>query len=155
MVAEKGKRKVSHFSLSGLSVLLALGLAAWEVYFFWGAGRNMLGSLDGSVGVFTPDRLGFNTAWLVLAYLSYQLISIPFAMTYREQIIGVLDGLASVVPLLVAAVAMVGHPELLKTSGRWEAAVLLVLMSLADLIGGFAITIGLSRRTIGFGAPPA
>jgi hypothetical protein len=154
MAAEKGKHKVSHFSLSGISVLLALGLAAWEVYFFWGAGRNLLGSLDGSVGVFTPDRLGFNMAWLVLVYLSYQLISIPFAMTYREQIIGVLDGLASVVPLLVAAVAMIGHPELLKTSGRWEAAVLLVLMSLADLIGGFAITIGLSRRTIGFGAPP-
>jgi hypothetical protein len=154
MAAEKGKHKVSHFSLSGISVLLALGLAAWEVYFFWGAGRNLLGSLDGSVGVFTPDRLGFNMAWLVLVYLSYQLISIPFAMTYREQIIGVLDGLASVVPLLVAAVAMIGHPELLKTPGRWEAAVLLVLMSLADLIGGFAITIGLSRRTIGFGAPP-
>jgi hypothetical protein len=154
MAAEKGKHKVSHFSLSGISVLLALGLAAWEVYFFWGAGRNLLGSLDGSVGVFTPDRLGFNMAWLVLIYLSYQLISIPFAMTYREQIIGVLDGLASVVPLLVAAVAMIGHPELLKTPGRWEAAVLLVLMSLADLIGGFAITIGLSRRTIGFGSPP-
>jgi hypothetical protein len=154
MAAEKAKHSVSHFSLSGISVLLALGLAAWEVYFFWGAGRNLLGSLDGSVGVFTPDRLGFNMAWLVLIYLSYQLISIPFAMTYREQIIGVLDGLASVVPLLVAAVAMIGHPELLKTSGRWEAAVLLVLMSLADLIGGFAITIGLSRRTIGFGAPP-
>jgi hypothetical protein len=154
MAAEKGKHKVSHFSLSGISVLLALGLAAWEVYFFWGAGRNLLGSLDGSVGVFTPGRLGFNMAWLVLVYLSYQLISIPFAMTYREQIIGVLDGLASVVPLLVAAVAMIGHPELLKTPGRWEAAVLLVLMSLADLIGGFAITIGLSRRTIGFGAPP-
>jgi hypothetical protein len=154
MAAEKGKSKVSHFSLSGLSVLLALGLAAWEVYFFWGAGRNLLGSLDGAVGIFTPDRLGFNMAWLVLIYLSYQLISIPFAMTYREQIIGVLDGLASVVPLLVAAVAMIGHPELLQTSGRWEAAVLLVLMSLADLIGGFAITIGLSRRTIGFGAPP-
>jgi len=154
MAAEKGKHTVSHFSLSGLSVLLALGLAAWEVYFFWGAGRNLLGSLDGSLGIFTPDRLGFNMAWLVLVYLSYQLISIPFAMTYREQIIGVLDGLASVVPLLVAAVAMIGHPELLKTPGRWEAAVLLVLMSLADLIGGFAITIGLSRRTIGFGAPP-
>jgi hypothetical protein len=154
MAADKPKRSVSHFSLSGISVLMALGLAAWEVYFFWGAGRNLLGSLDGSVGIFTPDRLGFNMAWLVLAYLSYQLISIPFAMTYREQIIGVLDGLASVVPLLVAAVAMIGHPELLKTWGRWEASILLVLMSLADLIGGFAITIGLSRRTIGFGAPP-
>jgi hypothetical protein len=154
MAAERAKHKASHFSLSGLSVLMALGLAAWEVYFFWGAGRNLFGSLDGSVGVFIPERLGFNMAWLVLIYLSYQLISIPFATTYKEQVIGVLDGLASVVPLLVAAVAMIGHPELLKTEGRWEAAVLLVLVSLADLIGGFAITIGLSRRTIGFGSPP-
>jgi hypothetical protein len=154
MAVDKPKHRVSHFSLSGISVLMALGLAAWEVYFFWGAGRNLLGPLDGSIGLFTKDRLGFNMAWLVLAYLSYQLISIPFAMTYREQIIGVLDGLASVVPLLVAAVAMIGHPDLLGTWGRWEASILLVLMSLADLIGGFAITIGLSRRTIGFGAPP-
>jgi hypothetical protein len=92
-------------------------------------------------------------AWLVLFYLSFQLVTIPFAMTYREQFIGVLDGLASVVPLLVAAVAIVGHPELLKTEGRWEAAILLVLVNLADLIGGFAITMALSRRAIGFGSP--
>ena len=141
-----------HLSLSGISVLMALALAAWEVYFFWGAGRNLFG-LEGKLGFFTPDRLGFNMAWLVFFYLGFQLISIPFAMTYREQFVGVLDGLASVVPLLVAAVAIVGHPELLRTAGRWEAAVLLVLVSLADLVGGFAITIGLSRRTIGFGAP--
>ena len=141
-----------HFSLSGISVLMALALAAWEVYFFWGAGRNLFG-LEGTLGLFTPDRLGFNMAWLVFFYLGFQLISIPFAMTYREQFVGVLDGLASVVPLLVAAVAIIGHPELLRTAGRWEAAVLLVLVSLADLVGGFAITIGLSRRTIGFGAP--
>jgi hypothetical protein len=139
-------------SLSGVSVLLALGLAAWEVYFFWGAGRNFFG-LDGTLGFFTPNRLGFNMAWLVFFYLAFQLISIPFSINYRERFIGVLDGLASVVPLIVAAVAIIGHPELLQTEGRWEAAVLLVLMSLADLIGGFAITIGLSRRTIGFGAP--
>jgi hypothetical protein len=141
-----------HLSLSGISVLMALGLAVWEVYFFWGAGRNLFG-LDGTLGIFTPDRLGFNMAWLVYFYLAFQLISIPFSMSYREQFIGVLDGLASVVPLIVAAVAVIGHPELLQTEGRWEAAVLLILMSLADLVGGFAITIGLSRRTIGFGAP--
>jgi hypothetical protein len=141
-----------HLPLSGISVLLALALAFWEVYFFWGAGKNLLG-LNGTLGLFTPDRLGFNMAWLMFCYLSFQLISIPFSATYREQFIGVLDGLASVVPLLVAIVAMVGHPELLGTPARWEAGILLVLMSLADLIGGFAITIGLSRRTIGFGAP--
>jgi hypothetical protein len=140
------------FSLSGMSVLMALGLAVWEVYFFWGAGRNLLG-LDGTVGWFTPDRLGFNMAWLVFFYLAFQIISIPFAMSYRERLVGVLDGLASVIPLVVAAVAIVGHPELLGTPGRWEAAILLVLVSLADLIGGYAITVGLSRRTIGFGAP--
>jgi hypothetical protein len=141
-----------HLSLSGISVLLAMGLALWEIYFFWGAGRNLLG-LDGTLGFFTPDRLGFNMAWLVFFYLAFQLISIPFSINYRERFIGVLDGLASVVPLIVAAVAIIGHPELLQTEGRWEAAILLVLMSLADLVGGFAITIGLSRRTIGFGAP--
>jgi hypothetical protein len=147
--------KHGHLSLSGLSVLMALGLAVWEIYFFWFAGRGVLGSLDGTLGFFTPNRLGFNMAWLVLIYLSYQLISIPFAMTYREQLVGVLDGLASVVPLMVAAVAIIGHPELINSAGRWEAAILLIFVSLADLIGGFAITIGLSRRTIGFGAPPA
>lgn len=144
--------RVGHFSLSGLSVLLALLLAIWEIYFFWGAGRNLFG-LDETLGLFTPDRLGFNMAWLTLAYLGFQLISIPFAVTYREQIFGILDGLASVVPLLVAVVAIVGHPESLQTPARWEAAFLLVLVSLADLVGGFAITIGLSRRMIGFGAP--
>src|SRR5215468_9216200 len=119
-MAEKS-HEGSRISLSGLSVLMALALALWEIYFFWGAGRGVFGPLDGKVGIFTPDRLGFNMAWLVLAYLSYQLISIPFAMTYREQIVGVLDGLASVVPLMVAAVAIIGHPELIKTPDRWEA----------------------------------
>jgi hypothetical protein len=141
-----------HFSLSSISVLMALGLAAWEVYFFWGADRDVFG-LGGSLGFFTPDRLGFNMAWLVFFYLGFQLISIPFSMSYRQQFVGVLDGLASVVPLLIAAVAMIGHPELLKTAGRWEAAVLLILVSSADLVGGYAITVGLSRRTIGFGGP--
>jgi hypothetical protein len=145
-------QRTGHLSLSGISVLLALALALWEIYFFWGAGRNLLG-LDGTLGAFTPNRLGFNMAWLVFFYLTYQLISIPFALTPNEHFIGVLDGLASVVPLIVAAVALIGHPDLLRTEGRWEAAILLILISLADLVGGFAITIGLSRRTIGFGAP--
>ena len=143
-----------HISLSGVSVLMAVGLALWEVYFFWGPDWFPSGVND-AVGIFAPDRLGFNMAWLVFFYLGFQLISIPFAIGYREQFIGVLDGLASVIPLLVAAVAVIGHPELLQTAGRWEAAVLLVLVSLADLVGGFAITLGLSRRTIGFGAPPS
>jgi hypothetical protein len=153
MAARQKTAHIAHFSLSGISVLFALALAVWEMYFFWEAGRGLFGSLSGSLGFFTADRLGFNMAWLVLFYLSFQLVTIPFAMTYREQFIGVLDGLVSVVPLLVAAVAIVGHPELLKTEGRWEAAILLVLVNLADLVGGFAITMALSRRAIGFGSP--
>ena len=42
-------------SSAGLSVLFALGLALWEVYFFW-----LVPSLDGTDGLFTPERLGFN-----------------------------------------------------------------------------------------------
>jgi hypothetical protein len=145
-------QRKGHLSLSGISVLFALALALWEIYFFWGAGRNLFG-LEGTLGAFTPDRLGFNIAWLVFFYLTFQLISIPFAMTPSEHLVGVFDGLASVVPLVVAAIAIVGHPELMRTEGRWEAAILIILISLADLVGGFAITIGLSRRTIGFGAP--
>ena len=61
MAAAKG---TGHLSLSGISVLLALALALWEIYFFWGGGRNLLG-LDGTLGAFTPNRLGFNMAWLV------------------------------------------------------------------------------------------
>jgi hypothetical protein len=153
MAARQKVVHAAHFSLSGLSVLFAMALAVWEMYFFWEAGRGLLGSWDGWLGLFTPERLGFNMAWLVFFYLSFQLISIPFAMNYREQFIGVLDGLASVVPLIVASVAIIGHPDLLRTEGRWEAAMLIVLVNLADLVGGFAITMGLSRRTIGFGAP--
>jgi hypothetical protein len=147
------ERKKGHISLSGISVFLAVLLAGCEGYFFWGAGRDLFGSLDGSLGIFTPDRLGFNMAWLVFVYLSYQIISIPFSMANREQFIGVLDGLASVLPLVVAAIGIFDRFETLKTGHRGEAAILLVLVSLADLIGGFAITIGLSRRTIGFGGP--
>jgi hypothetical protein len=144
--AQESDRRSSegHLSLSGISVLMALALAAFEVYFFWGGGPN---------GFFPPERLGFNIAWLIFFYLSFQLVSIPFSIGYREQFVGVLDGLASVVPLVIACVVVIGRPELLGTPERWEAAILLLLASAVDLVGGFAITIGLSRRTIGFGAP--
>src|SRR5262249_32158435 len=42
-----------HISVAGLSVLFALGLAAWEVYFFWFAGSFK--NLEGTVGLFGPD----------------------------------------------------------------------------------------------------
>ena len=35
-----------HLSVGGISILLALSLAAWEYYFFWYGGTNALGSLD-------------------------------------------------------------------------------------------------------------
>ncbi len=137
-------------SVSGLSTTLAMGLALWEVYFFFFAGTA--GRLGGSLGLFTPDRLGFNMAWLVLVYLSYQLISIPFTLpTAGHRFIGVVDGMASLVPLVIALVVLFGKPELLATEGRWEAAILLACVSMADLFGGYAFNIALSRRIFDVG----
>jgi hypothetical protein len=48
-------------SVSGLSVLMALALGLWEWYFFFYGGR-----WEGPFGWFTPNRLGFNLAWLAL-----------------------------------------------------------------------------------------
>jgi hypothetical protein len=140
----------SHFSISGLSVLFALGLAAWEVYFFWFAGS--LGRAGGTLGLFTPDRLGFNLAWLGAGYLTFQLLSIPFAMpSAGTRFIGVIDGMASLVPLAVALVAVFGKPELIATPARWEAACLVIFITLVDLFGGYMFNIALSRRTMDVG----
>ena len=80
----------------------------------------------------------------------------PFTLpSYQNRFLGVVDGMASLLPLAVVLVVIFGRQNLLNTPQRWEAAILLLLCCLADLVGGFAITIGLSRRTIGFGAPPA
>jgi hypothetical protein len=143
-----------NLSVSGLSTTLAMGLALWEVYFFFFAGTAS--RLDGSLGIFTPDRLGFNMAWLVLIYLSYQLISIPFTLpTAGHRFIGVVDGMASLVPLVIALVVLFGKPQLLATEGRWEAAILLACVSMADLFGGYAFNIALSRRIFDVGGAPA
>src|SRR4051794_24640529 len=96
-----------NLSVSGLSILMAIGLAVWEVYFFGFAGQHLLGNMEGTLGWFTPDRLGFNLAWLIWAYLSFQLISIPFSQQGgRSRFISVIDGMASLVPLLVAIVVV-------------------------------------------------
>ena len=143
-----------NMSVSGLSTSLAMGLALWEVYFFFFAGSA--GRLGGTLGLFTPDRLGFNMAWLVLVYLSYQLISIPFTLpTAGHRFIGVIDGMASLVPLVIALVVLFGKSELLATEGRWEAAILLACVSMADLFGGYAFNIALSRRIFDVGGAPA
>jgi hypothetical protein len=138
----------SHLSVAGLSVLLAMLLAAWEVYFFFFSGNLPQGML----GLFTPDRLGFNMAWLTLIYVSYQLISIPFALpTAGHRFAGVVDGMASLVPLVIVLVVMFGRSQLLNSEGKWEAAILLACVSLVDLFGGYAFNIALSRRIFDIG----
>ena len=125
----------SRLSLAGLSILFALGLALWEVYFFWLAGS--LG-LEGPLGLFTAERLGFNMAWLAAIYLTFQLTSIPFALpSTTGRFIGVVDGMASLVPLAVVLIAVFGKPHLIGTGPRWEAAFLLIFITLVDLFGGY------------------
>lgn len=143
-------------SVSGLSVMLALALAAWEIYFFWGSGKQLMGPLDGSVGMFTPDRLGFNMAWLATVYLTIQLVSIPFSLPAKgDKFAGVVDGMASLIPFGVAMVVMFGKPELLVTPERKEVAMLLAVVTFADLFGGYAMNIALSRRMFDFGGAAA
>jgi hypothetical protein len=141
-------------SISGLSILLALLLALWEVYFFGLACDRR--SLGGALGWFTPDRLGFNMAWLVWVYVSYQLISIPFALPGAGgRFIGVIDGMASLLPLAVVLIVVFGRPNLLGTADRWEAAILLIFVTATDLFGGYAFTIALSRRMFDVAATAA
>ena len=141
-------------SIGGLSITFALLLAIWEVYFFGFAGEHLFGSMEGSLGWFTPDRLGFNMAWLAWGYLSFQLISIPFALPASgSRFIGVIDGLASLVPLAVVLVVVFGRQHLLATGPRWEAAILLIFVTATDLLGGYAFNIALSRRMFDISAP--
>jgi hypothetical protein len=143
-------------SISGLSILFALVLALWELYFFGLAGDRIPGFLDVTLGWFTPDRLGFNIAWLVWAYLSYQLISIPFALPGAAgRFIGVIDGMASLVPLAIVLIVVFGRSNLLVTAERWEAAILLIFVTATDLFGGYAFTIALSRRMFDVAATAA
>jgi hypothetical protein len=132
---------------SGLSILMALGLGLWEWYFYMYGGR-----WEGPLGWFTPDRLGFNLAWLALIYISFQLLSIPFALrASKDRFIGVLDGLASIVPLLITLIVIVGKPELLRTADRWEAAFVFLFIAAIDLFGGYTFNLALSRRMMDVG----
>jgi len=141
------RRRRFPLSLSGLSIALALGLAVWEWYFFFVVSTPALERVEGSLGFFTPTRLGFNLAWLVVVYLTYQLISIPFALpAAKGRFIGVVDGMASLVPLAVVLVVVFGKPYLLGTPERWETAILLMVVTAVDLFGGYAFNIALSRR---------
>jgi hypothetical protein len=135
-----------NLSVAGISILFALGLAAWEVYFFWLA--EEFPGLEG-FGLFSAERLGFNMAWLAAIYLTFQLISIPFSLPAAgSRFTGVLDGMASLIPLAVVLVVVFGKPHLLGTWQRWEAAFLLIFITAVDLFGGYTFNIALSRRTM-------
>jgi hypothetical protein len=93
-----------------LSILMALALALFEFFFFF----QTLG-VEETTGPFGPNRLGFTLAWIALVYLSFQLLTIPLAVGGRDRFIGVVDGMASVVPFGVSLVVIFGKPELLGT----------------------------------------
>jgi hypothetical protein len=96
---------------------------------------------------------GFNLAWVTLIYLSFQLLTIPLTVGSRDRFIGVLDGMASVIPLGVSLVVIFGKPELLGTPQRWEVAFLLLSIAAIDLFGGYMFNIALSRRTMDVAGP--
>lgn len=138
--------RTGRLSIAGASILFALGLAVWELYFFWVGG--WFGNWEG-LGLFAPERLGFNMAWLAAIYLTFQLISIPFSLPAGgNRFIGVVDGMASLVPLAVVLIVVFGKPQLLGTPQRWEAAFLLIFITIVDLFGGYTFNIALSRRTM-------
>jgi len=142
-------RRKFFLSLSGLSIAFALGLAVWEWYFFFVVSPPPLEHVAARLGVFTPTRLGFKLAWLGVVYLTYQLISIPFALpAARGRFIGVVDGMASLVPLAVVLIVVFGKPYLLSTPERWETAILLICVTAVDVFGGYAFNIALSRRMV-------
>ena len=88
-------------------------------------------------------------AWLAAIYLTFQLISIPFALPSASgRFVGVIDGMASLVPLAVVLVAVFGKPYLIGSGARWEAAFLLIFITLVDLFGGYTFNLALSRRTM-------
>jgi hypothetical protein len=63
--------------------------------------------------------------------------------------------MASLIPLTVVLVAVFGGAPLMNTPQRWEAALLLIFITVADLFGGYIFSIALSRRTMSVapGAP--
>ena len=136
-----------NLSISGLSIGLAVALAVWEVLFFYFG-------WEGFFSLVAPDRLGFHLAWMTSIYLSFQLISIPFALrTTKGRLIGIFDGIASMLPLLIVVIVIFGKPQLLNSSERWESALLLMFVTLVDLFGGYAVNMALSRRMVEVGTP--
>jgi hypothetical protein len=136
-----------NLSISGVSIGMAVALAIWEVLFFFFG-------WEGLFALVFPHQLGFHLAWLTSIYLSFQLISIPFALrASKGRFIGVVDGIASLLPLMIVVVVIFGRSQLLNTPERWEAALLLMLVTLTDLFGGYVFNIALSRRMFDISAP--
>ena len=134
-----------NLSVSGLSIALAMALAVWEVLFFFFGWQ-------GIYGWFVPNQLGFQMAWIIAVYLAFQLVSIPFANRASEgRFIGVVDGIASLLPLLIVVVVIFGRSNLLGTPERWSAALLLLLVTATDLFGGYVFNIALSKRMFDVG----
>ena len=134
--------------MSGLSIVLAVALAVWEVLFFFFGWQGIYGS-------FVPNQLGFQLAWIIAVYLAFQLVSIPFAnRAAKGRFIGVVDGMASLLPLLIVVVVIFGRPQLLDTPERWSAALLLLLVTSTDLFGGYVFNIALSKRMMDVGGAP-
>jgi hypothetical protein len=139
------------FSASGMSIIAAVLLALWELYFFLLAGTNWTGKWDLDIPLFRPERLGFNIAWIAVAYLGFQLLSLPFAYRHRDQFIGIFDAMASLLPLAVVGAVLVGAAffqagNLVAAPGKLEIALMLLAVCILDLFGGYAINIALSRR---------
>jgi len=83
--------------------------------------------------------MGLDLAWITFTYLSFQLVSIPFAIgASKDRFIGVLDWMASLVGLGVTLVVIFGKPEYFDTPERWEVAFLLLCITGTDLLGGYA-----------------
>jgi hypothetical protein len=58
------------------------------------------------------------------------------------------DGMASLVPLAVVLIVVFGKPHLIGTAPRWEAAFLLIFITMVDLFGGYTFKLALSSRTM-------
>jgi hypothetical protein len=56
--------------------------------------------------------------------------------------------MASLVPLAVVLIVVFGKPQLVGTPQRWEAALLLIFITVVDLFGGYTFNLALSRRTM-------
>ena len=135
------------YPLPAPSILFALGLALWEVYFFWFAGS--LPEVAGRSAC--SRRSGWASTWRgsPRSISRFQLISIPFALpSASDRFIGVVDGMASLVPLAVVLIVVFGKPHLIGSPAALGGGVPAHLHHHVDLFGGYTFNLALSRRTM-------